>query len=59
MSKFKFPIFPDRVYQVTVDDWDGNPYTFEVSGKEIQDTLRRDALLERAFKSLYLESTEE
>lgn len=53
MSKFKFPIFSDRIYQVTVDDWDGRPYTFEVSGKEIGDTLRREALLERAFTELY------
>lgn len=52
MSKFKFPIFPDRVYQVTVDDWDGKPYTFEVSGKEIGDALRREALLERAFEDM-------
>lgn len=50
MSKFNFLIFSDRAYQVTVDDWDGKPYTFEVSGQEIEDALRRDALLDKAWK---------
>lgn len=52
MSKFKFSIFPDRLYQITVDDWNGEPYTFEVSGEEIQNTLRREALLEKAFDAI-------
>jgi hypothetical protein len=35
MSKFKYVVFPENTYQVTVDDWGGQPYTFEVTGQEI------------------------
>lgn len=52
-SKFKYIIFSDNIYQVTVDDWDGKPYTFEVTGQEISDSFRREKLLDRAFDQLY------
>ena len=52
-SKFKYIVFSDNVYQVTVDDWDGKPYTFEVTGQEISDSFRREKLLDRAFDQLY------
>ena len=51
-SKFQYQIFSDRVYTITVDDWDGEPYSFNVTGAEIEDAMRRDALLERAFESI-------
>lgn len=46
-SKFKYIIFPDKTYQVTVEDYDLNPYTFEVTGEHIAEVLRREALLDR------------
>jgi hypothetical protein len=53
MGKFKYIIFSDNTYQVTVDDWSGEPYTFEVTGQEIADSFRREKLLDRAFDELY------
>ena len=55
IDKFKYPIFPDRKYSVTVDDWEGKPYTFDVAGEDIIGALRRDALLQRALESLTFE----
>lgn len=49
MSKFRYVIFPEGIYKVTVDDYDLNPYTFEVTGEEIAAVLRRDALLTKQW----------
>ena len=58
MSKFKYTIFPNNIYLVTVDDYDGNPYTFEVSGEEIAAYLRREALLTKQWENVYNSSHE-
>jgi hypothetical protein len=58
-QKFKFTIFPERMYSLTVDDYDGNPYTFEVSGEAIAAEFRREALLTRQFDELYNDSNEQ
>jgi hypothetical protein len=58
-NKFKFLIFPEQTYQITVDDYDGNPYTFEVSGEEISAHFRREKLLDRQMEELYNGSQEE
>ena len=58
MSKFKYTIFPNNIYLVTVDDYDGNPYTFEVSGEEIAACLRREALLTKQWENVYNSSHE-
>ena len=52
-SKFKYIIFDDHIYQITVDDYDGNPYTFEVSGEFIAAEFRREALLTRQWDEMY------
>ena len=52
-QKFKFPIFPERIYSITVEDYDGAPYTFEVSGQMIADEFRREALLTKQWDELY------
>jgi hypothetical protein len=52
-NKMKYVIFPDGTYRVTVDDWDGNPYTFEVTGEEIAANFRREKLLDKAFEGMY------
>ena len=52
-SKFKYTIFPENTYLVTVDDYDGNPYTFEVSGELIAAEFRREALLTRQWDEMY------
>jgi hypothetical protein len=52
-SKFRYIIFEDHIYQITVDDYDGNPYTFEVSGEEIAAHFRREKLLDRQMEDLY------
>lgn len=59
MNKMKYIIFPDGRYQVTVDDWDGNPYTFEVTGEEIAQEFRREKLLDRAWDTAYNSDQEE
>ena len=53
MSKFKYIIFPENTYCITVDYWDGKPYTFEVTGQNIADSFRREKLLDRAFDQMY------
>jgi len=52
-TKFRYIIFEDNIYQITVDDYDGNPYTFEVSGEEIAAHFRREKLLDRQMEDLY------
>lgn len=58
MGKFRYLIFPEQTYQVTVDDWDLKPYTFEITGEEIMAQLRRGALLERAMKDWNVDGKE-
>ena len=50
ISKFRYWIVPENIYQITVDDYDGNPYTFEISGEKISAILRREALLDRILE---------
>lgn len=52
-SKFRYIIFNDNIYQITIDDYDGNPYTFEVFGEEIAAHFRREKLLDRQMEDLY------
>lgn len=59
MSKFRYVIFPDGIYQVTVQDYGLEPYTFEVTGEEIAQSFRREKLLDRQFDQLYNGSQEE
>ena len=58
-NTFKYIIFPEYTYKITVDDYDGNPYTFEVSGEEIAAHFRREKLLDRQMEELYNGSQEE
>jgi hypothetical protein len=52
-NKMKYVIFPDGNYLVTVEDYDGKPYTFEVSGAAIAAHLRTEALLTREWDEQY------
>ena len=52
-SKMRYIIFEDGIYKITVDDYDGNPYTFEVTGEEIAAHFRREKLLDRQMEELY------
>lgn len=52
MGKFRYVIFNDGIYQITVDDYDGNPYTFEVSGEEIGQAFRRERLLDKIMSEI-------
>jgi hypothetical protein len=58
-NKFRYIIFPDGVYQVTVDDYDGEPYTFEITGEEIAQHFRREKLLDRQLEDMYNSDQEE
>jgi hypothetical protein len=51
-SKFKYWIVPENMYQITVKDYDDNPYTFEVSGEQIAAEFRREALLVRQWNQI-------
>lgn len=46
MSKFKYTIDPDRVYTLSYDDENGQ-MKYEVSGKEIIASFRREAFLNK------------
>lgn len=52
-NKMKYVIFPDGTYVITVEDWEGNPYTFEVTGREIAEKFRREKLLDKQFEEMY------
>ena len=58
-SKFRYVIFPDGVYQVTVLDYNLEPHTFEVTGEEIAESFRREKLLDKHWDQLYNGSQEE
>lgn len=47
MSKFRYPIFPDRTYTLVYEDFD-----YEITGDEIISYFRRGAYLEEMFKDL-------
>lgn len=47
MSKFRYPIFPDRTYTIVYEDFD-----YEVTGEDIIAMFRRGAYLEEMFKDL-------
>lgn len=53
MSKFKYIIDPQNIYKITVEDYDGSPYTFEISGEAIVAELRREALLTKQWETMY------
>lgn len=46
-NKFNYPIFPDRIYTLTYED-----FTYKVSGEEIMAYFRRSASLERDLEEL-------
>lgn len=47
MSKFRYPIFPDRTYTIVYEDFD-----YEITGEDIISYFRRGAYLEEMFKDL-------
>ena len=47
MSKFRYPIFPDRTYTIIYEDFE-----YEVTGEEITAMFRRGAYLEDLIQSL-------
>lgn len=51
MSKFRYPIFPDRTYTIEYED-----FNYEITGEEIIATFRRGAYLEEMFKDLDMTS---
>jgi hypothetical protein len=51
MSKFRYPIFPDRVYTIVYEDFD-----YEITGEDIVAYFRRGAYLEEMFKDLDMRS---
>lgn len=46
-NKFKFPIFPDRMYTLTYDE-----LSTEISGEEILAVFRRSVMLEHLLQEL-------
>lgn len=51
MSKFRYPIFPDRTYTIVYEDFD-----YEITGEDIMSYFRRGAYLEEMFKDLDMRS---
>jgi hypothetical protein len=51
MSKFRYPIFPDRTYTIVYEDFE-----YEVTGEDIIAMFRRGAYLEKMFEELETES---
>lgn len=51
MSKFRYPIFPDRTYTIVYEDFD-----YEITGEDIIAYFRRGAYLEDMFKDLDMRS---
>lgn len=57
-NKFRYVIFPDGIYKVTVDDYNLEPYTFEVTGEDIAMAFRREKLLDKQWNEIYNGSKE-
>lgn len=51
MSKFRYPIFPDRIYTIKYEDFD-----YEITGEEIIASFRRGAYLEQITLDLRIET---
>ena len=51
MSKFRYPIFPDRTYTIVYEDFE-----YEVTGEEIVAMFRRGAYLEKILEEIETES---
>ena len=54
MSKFRFPIFPDRTYTIKYEDFD-----YEITGEEIIASFRRGAYLEQIIQDMQTEALDE
>jgi hypothetical protein len=54
MSKFRYPIFPDRIYTIKYEDFD-----YEITGEELIASFRRGAYLERIIQDLRTDSLDE
>ena len=50
MSKFRYPIFPDRTYTISYEDFD-----YEITGEEIIASFRRGAYLEKIIQDIQTE----
>lgn len=50
MSKFRYPIFPDRTYTISYEDFD-----YEITGEEIIASFRRGAYLEKVIQDIQTE----
>lgn len=51
MNKFRYPIFPDRTYTISYEDFD-----YEITGEDIITYFRRGAYLEHMFIDLDMKS---
>lgn len=51
-NKFKYPIFPDRLYTLTYEDG----YSFQVKGQAILDAFKRQAQIAEKIKEWLLSS---
>jgi hypothetical protein len=51
MSKFRYPIFPDRTYTLEYDGYSG-----EVLGQDILNMFRRSIHLDKIIEELYKDS---
>ena len=51
MSKFRYPIFVDRTYTISYEDFD-----YEITGEEIVAMFRRGAYLEHMLTDLDMKS---
>ena len=51
VGKFRYPIFPDRIYTLTYEQYGD----YEVSGEEILNYFRRSAMLDYTLQDLETE----
>ena len=52
ISKFRYLLFPDNIYKIVVQDYDGNPYSTEMSGRDIIAHLRKYILLDKQLAEM-------
>jgi beta-xylosidase len=52
VSKFKYLLFPEHKYIVTLKDFDGNQFTIEITGEDILEILSAKYASEMLSKSL-------
>jgi hypothetical protein len=51
-NKFKYLLFPDKIYVLTFEGFDGKEFSVEVMGRDILSQIRRNYAIDNMLEDL-------